>query len=68
MDKNYEGFYSLIVATLFKKLAKVYIYVPGSFKSSEIYSCVKCNFETNTGYLFTLQISMIFINKPVIYI
>jgi len=56
------------VAILFKKFAKVYIYETWSFKSSEGYSCVKCNVETNTGYLFPLHIGMIFINKPVIYV
>jgi len=68
LEPEYAGLKYEICAMLFKTVGGVSIVVPGEFKSSKNTSCVKCNYKTASGNLFLLKKSLIFINKPVLYI
>jgi structure-specific recognition protein 1 len=72
IHKNLKPAYSgpayEIVAKLFKMIIGVNIIIPGSFKTSQGQSSIKCRVGSQEGYLFMMNKSMIFIKKPVIYI
>ena len=72
IHKNLKPAYSgpayEIVAKLFKMIIGVNIIIPGSFKTSQGYSSLKCTVGNQEGHLFMMNKSMIFIKKPVIYI
>jgi structure-specific recognition protein 1 len=56
------------VAKLFKMIMGVNIIIPGNFKTSQGHASLKCCVGNQDGNLFLMNKSMIFINKPVIYI
>jgi structure-specific recognition protein 1 len=63
-----EGKLFDIVSRLLKVLVGVNIIIPGIFRSFGDTHAIKCSIKASDGYLFPLQKSFIFINKPVIYI
>lgn len=72
IHKNLKPAYSgpayEIVAKLFKMIIGVNIIIPGSFKTTQGHSSLKCTVGSQEGHLFMMNKSMIFIKKPVIYI
>lgn len=56
------------MAKLFKMIMGVNIIIPGNFKTSQGHASLKCAVGNQDGNLFLMNKSMIFINKPVIYI
>ncbi len=77
IDKNYKGeidqeidgpTYSHI-ATLMKVIAGTEkIITPGDFKSRDEGSAIKCSVKVTEGLLYPMKSSLIFIQKPILYI
>lgn len=68
LKPTYSGPAHEIVAKLFKMIMGVNIIIPGNFKTSQGHASLKCSVGNQEGNLFLMNKSMIFINKPVIYI
>lgn len=68
LKPTYSGPAHEIVAKLFKMIMGVNIIIPGNFKTSQGHPSLKCSVGNQEGNLFLMNKSMIFINKPVIYI
>ncbi|OMJ66854.1 hypothetical protein SteCoe_36161 [Stentor coeruleus] len=68
LTQTLEGKSFDIMSKLLKAMVKTMIIVPGNFKSKNDTSAIKCSVKASEGYLYPLQKSFIFINKPVIYI
>lgn len=58
-----------VVMDIIKATAQVTLIAPDlkDFKSRSGQSCVKCGVKTQSGWLYFLKKSLIFITKPVIY-
>ena len=68
LQTKYDGPLYDTTTKLFKILVGVNIIIPGNFKSNNGSSFVRCSVKANEGHLFFLQKSLIFINKPILYI
>lgn len=68
LKPTYSGPAYEIASKLFKMIIGVNIIIPGAFKTSQGQSSLKCTVGSQGGNLFMMNKSMIFINKPVIYI
>lgn len=65
---EYTGSLESVVVDMLKTITNIDLVVPGDhFKSQEGQPCVKCSLKAQTGWLYFLKKSMIFIMKPVIY-
>lgn len=66
---NGEVFETII--KLFKHVAQIYhIVTPGDFRSAMDMNAmaIRCSVKVSEGYLYPLKSSLIFIQKPIIYI
>eukprot|EP00361_Fabrea_salina_P003697 CAMPEP_0202425934 /NCGR_PEP_ID=MMETSP1345-20130828/410_1 /ASSEMBLY_ACC=CAM_ASM_000843 /TAXON_ID=342563 /ORGANISM="Fabrea Fabrea salina" /LENGTH=328 /DNA_ID=CAMNT_0049036231 /DNA_START=61 /DNA_END=1047 /DNA_ORIENTATION=- len=68
IGEQMEGRTYDIISRLLKAMVKINIIIPGAFRSANDTHAIKCSVKANDGYLFPLQKSFVFINKPVIYI
>jgi structure-specific recognition protein 1 len=68
LKPTYSGPAYEIIAKLFKMIIGVNIIIPGNFKTTQGQSSLKCTVGSQVGHLFMMNKSMLFINKPVIYI
>jgi structure-specific recognition protein 1 len=58
-----------IIGRLLKDLSGKTIVAPASeYKSKNECSCIRCSHKAQSGYLFPLKRSIIFINKPVVWV
>lgn len=59
---------SNLYAKVFKIISGSKVFIPKNFKSDRDTNCVKCSLKANEGYLYPLEKSFVFINKPTIFI
>jgi len=57
-----------VLSRLIKAITKISIVIPGNFRSAKNNYGIKCSYKANDGFLFPLQKSFVFINKPVVYV
>jgi hypothetical protein len=69
LQKSYKGEQFQIIVDLLHAIAKISLIQPGqSFKSSTGHPCVKASTKGQSGYLFMLKKSIIFIPRLIFYV
>eukprot|EP00636_Phaeomonas_parva_P006006 CAMPEP_0118863380 /NCGR_PEP_ID=MMETSP1163-20130328/8271_1 /TAXON_ID=124430 /ORGANISM="Phaeomonas parva, Strain CCMP2877" /LENGTH=781 /DNA_ID=CAMNT_0006797381 /DNA_START=105 /DNA_END=2450 /DNA_ORIENTATION=+ len=57
-----------LIAMAFRHIAGKKIFVAGSYRSARDLQCLQCAHKTNTGLLFVLDRSFVFIHKPTLIV
>jgi hypothetical protein len=69
LQKTYKGEQFQIIVDLLHAIAKISLIQPGqNFQSSTRHPCVKASVKGQSGYLFILKKSIIFIPRLVFYL
>lgn len=68
LEKHYEGSLYEVFTTILKALSDKKVLVPGSFRSYQGTSCIKCSIKANEGHIYFMEKNIIFVPKPCILI
>jgi structure-specific recognition protein 1 len=69
VKEDYEGEIHEVFPELIHGFVGVNILLPGpEIRTKEGHNCIKCNLKTHSGWLYFIRKSMLFVQKPTIYI
>jgi structure-specific recognition protein 1 len=68
LQKTQKGLTADIFAGLVKRIAGKKVFVSGAFTNSKGTKDIRCSLKADSGYLFPLDKSFVYINKPITYI
>lgn len=66
--KEYDSLAHVVVSHVLKGVANKKVIVPGSYQSTYGLTCLPCAYKANQGYIYPLEKSFLFLNKPPLYI
>lgn len=66
--QDYEALSHVVVSHVLKGITNKKVIVPGDFSSEFGQACLPCAYKANQGYIYPLEKSFLFLNKPPLYI
>lgn len=66
--KEYDALTHVVISHVLKGITNKKVIVPGDFSSEFGQACLPCAYKANQGYIYPLEKSFLFLNKPPLYI
>ena len=66
--KEYDSLAHVVISHVLKGVANKKVIVPGGYQSTYGLTCLPCAYKANQGYIYPLEKSFLFLNKPPLYI
>jgi len=68
LEPEIEGSLHDVLSKLFTSMIGIKIIIPSGFKSAKDFPAIRSTVKANDGHLYPLEKSLLFVNKPVVYI
>ena len=68
LEREIEGPLHDVLSKIFTSMIGIKIIIPAGFKSAKDTPAIRCSVRAFEGHLYPLEKSLIFVNKPVVYI